>query len=346
MGVCYPLDWHTLSLECPGSVEKSDWSGNAVKPRAGKTSGLLLKRARKLRRPLFAFLGVILLLAAYNVLVSILVTQWEQKAPRDPDSGILIGAEPIDLGPKDARTAVLLVHGFAGAGNNFGELPQRLAEAGYRVRAMLLPGHGTSPRDFAKTSHAALLQAVLDELRSLKERHETLFLAGHSMGGALSTLAASIEEVDGLILAAPYFGVTYHWYYVLPAETWTGLTGPFVRWIYKGDAFICVKRTEVSDQIFSYRWIPASASATLVRLGRLAKDPDVLAGITCPVLLLHGHDDRAASPAAAAAVFEAMASENKQAVWLDNSDHHIFWDYDRERAITEILRFTAEISGS
>ncbi len=317
-----------------------------MKTGAEKPPGPPLKGSRRFRRPLLVLLGLILLLGAYNVVAGVLATRRDQQFPRDPESGLRIGAEPIELGPEDARAAVLLVHGFVGAGGNFGELPQRLADAGYRVRAMLLPGHGTSPRELAKAPHDVLLEAVLEELRSLKEKHETVLLGGHSMGGALSTLAASTEEVDGLILVAPYFGVTYHWYYFLPAETWTSLTGPFVRWVYKGNAFICVKRTEVRDQIFSYRWIPANASATLVKLGRLVNDPDVLAGITCPVLLLHGQDDRAASPDAAAAAFEAMAAENKQAIWLDNSDHHILWDYERERAITEILRFAAEISGS
>lgn len=308
-----------------------------ARPSAGPT--------RSLRRPLLAASFLALLLVGYNGVSLALVAHWDRTAERDPGTDILIGAEPRSLGPPDAPVGILFVHGFIGAGSNFWEVPERLSQAGFRVEVMRLPGHGTTPGDFARRPAEELLQAVLEELRDLKKDHEKVVVVGHSMGGALSTLAASMEEVDGLVLGAPYFGVTYRWYYVLPAETWTGLTSPFIRWVYRADAFIRIKRTEVRDRILSYRWIPARGAATLVELGRRAKDPSVLAAIRCPVLMLHSRQDRAASPAAATAAFDALGSSDKRVVWLENSDHHIFWDYDREEVAEEILRFAGAVAG-
>ena len=318
-------------------------STEADSPRDSKNTGSRAKRGSRLRKVLAAAVAVVTCLLLYNGTASLLVTRWDNTAERDSDTGILLGAEALDLGPRDAEAAVVLVHGFVGASNNFWELPRRLADSGYRVRAMRLPGHGLSPRDFAKTPGDEILAAVQAEVRLLRDQHARVFLVGHSMGGALGTLVASTENVDGLILGAPYYGITYHWYYVLPPELWITLTGPFVPWVYKGNAFICVKRPEAKAEILSYRWIPAKGSRTLVELGRRANAQDTLAKVSCPVLVLHGRDDQAASPRASQKAFEALGSQSKKLVWLENSDHHIFWDYDRERVVEEILQFLDSI---
>ncbi|HDP34785.1 MAG TPA: alpha/beta fold hydrolase [Candidatus Hydrogenedentes bacterium] len=119
------------------------------------------------------------------------VTRYDDKTPRDPETGIMEGAAPRTLGPENTDKAILFVHGFSGTPNNFHDLPDQVAEAGWRVRVMLLPGHGTSPREFEKTSAEQLRQGVADELAPLRERYKTVVLVGHSMGGALATLTTA-----------------------------------------------------------------------------------------------------------------------------------------------------------
>lgn len=279
---------------------------------------------------------------AYNTVAETLARRWDAKQERDADSGIILGAEPLDLGPEDAKVAVLLVHGFIGAASNFGELPERLADAGYRVRAIRLPGHGTTPFELRETQPSDLLSAVLSELSDLRAEHDQVFIVGHSMGGTLSTLAAATEKVDGLILAAPFFRVSYQWYYLLRPETATTLTAWAVRWVYKGDGFIRVNRPEAKDHILSYRWVPTEGTQAADQLAARARDPELLKNITCPVLLLHSPDDFAASPRAAERAFQRMAAEEKTLIWMEKSDHHLFWDYDREQTITAILDFIAQ----
>src|SRR5690606_7917458 len=87
-----------------------------------------------------------------NCAATYLVRRTDTRIPRDPATGIMLGAEERDLGPKDAPGVAILVHGFIGAGDNFDGLPEAIADAGWRVRVMRLPGHGTSPIDFEKTS--------------------------------------------------------------------------------------------------------------------------------------------------------------------------------------------------
>jgi len=281
----------------------------------------------------------VVLLCGYRMISDYLVSHTDSTEARNLDTGVLPGAEQYDLGDVDSNGAVLMVHGFLGAGNNFNDLPERLAGLGWYVRVMRLPGHGTSPRDLEYVTADSLVQAVCAELKDLQRTHDRVVLLGHSMGGTLCTLVASQHAVDRLVLCAPYFGVTYKKSYILRPETWTHIFYPVIRWVYKGDAFIRVNRSEVKDRIVSYRWVSMHGINTLYELGNRASSSEVLNQVICPVLLIHSQGDEAASPECSKKAFNAMKSTDKYAVWLETSNHHIFWDYERDTVMSEIERY-------
>lgn len=273
------------------------------------------------------------------------VTHYDATVARDPDTGIIAGGAPRVLGPAGSDRAVLFVHGFGGTPNNFADLPDQVAAAGWRVHAPLLPGHGTSPRDFEKTTTAELEQAVREELAALSEQYETVVLLGHSMGGALATLvAADAPGLDGLILMAPYYRITYQWYYILRPETWAGMLSPLLRWIYRSDAMQPVNRIEAREKIVSYSWIPTRAARTAMILAAKAEREQVLRDISAPVLLIHSRRDTVTDPRASEAAFELIGTENKRAVWLSTSNHIVFWDFERDRVAREVLGFLEEVA--
>jgi carboxylesterase len=267
------------------------------------------------------------------------VQKHDSSVSRDPETGILLGAEPRWLGPEHASKAILFVHGFLGTGNNFYDLPDHAADDGWRVRVMLLPGHGTSPFTLEKTTADELISAVIQELRELRSRYETVVICGHSMGGALATLAASQMPLDGLILIAPYFAITFKWYYLFPAESWGRALQPILRWIYNPPNQKPVKRREVSEQILAYTYIPVRALCTAASLSERVSDHELLDRINCPTLLLHAVGDQVTSPEAAARAFALMGNAQKRAVWVRNSDHILCWDYDREQVAQEVRGF-------
>lgn len=291
------------------------------------------------RRILWLVIPLALFLVGCRLLTNHLVAVEERSSPRDAKTGILVGAEDRWLGPADSPGAVLMVHGFVGAGNNFNDLPERLAERGWRVHVMRLPGHGTTPHDFEQTSAEELIRAVRWELASLRSHYQHVVVISHSMGGALSVLAVSQEGADGLVLGAPFFDVTYRWFYVLPPKLWLTITGPAMRWLYKGKLFLQVNRKEAKPLIVNYRWVPVRGLKTLFEIGNMASQPEVLRRVNCPVLLILPRWDTAASPKASMKAFEKIGSKNTRAVCLTESDHQIYWDYDRQQVCDEILRF-------
>ncbi len=285
----------------------------------------------------------VLVVGGYDIITERLVKEYDKTAPRNTETGILIGAEELDLGPADSPRAALLVHGFVGATNNFNDFPYRLAENGWHVKAMRLPGHGTSPVDMLPVSADSLIHAVRHEYEKLKNEHETVVIIGHSMGGSLAAITAAETDADAVVLCAPYFGVTHQWYYLLKAETWTHLTAPIINWVRKSDRFIQVNRREVKDQIVSYQWIPMKGVDALIELGKTASDPALLKRIDCPTLFLHSKKDIAASWQDSENAYGQISSLKKRFVWLERSNHIVFWDYDREQVTEEILDFLNDI---
>lgn len=101
-----------------------------------------------------------------------------------------------------ADTAILMVHGFLGSPIQFEPMAQLLRDQGYTAMAVLLPGHGGSPRDFARASKTAWIQAVEEAATSLRKRYRHIILLGHSLGGLLTLNEAITNGADGMVLLA------------------------------------------------------------------------------------------------------------------------------------------------
>ena len=288
-----------------------------------------------MRASVFALAGVASVLAVYGLVTDWLVTRIDRSVRRDVATNLLPGAVPQSFGPAGSERVALLVHGFVGAGDNFGDLPAALAADGWRVEVVRLPGNGTSPRDAERVGPARLRQAVVTDAARLNRRHETVVLVGHSMGGTLSVLAANEVPIDGLVLVAPYFGVRHEWYYLLPPERWTELLAPFVRWVYKGDLFKQVNDRSRAEGITSYTWVPTRTLLTLQQLGRAAR-ATVLP--KTPTLLVLPDGDVAADSDTTARVWRD-AGPQVQTVRLPRSNHHVLFDHDRDVAVTAIRDF-------
>lgn len=114
----------------------------------------------------------------------------------------------FDLGPPDASTAVLLLHGFTGSPWEVRPLAESLAARGFFVRAPRLPGHGTTPEDMLWVTWREWLAAAEAAFDSLT-RFPRVCIAGLSMGGLLGLLLAERHgaRVSKLVLMAPVMRV-------------------------------------------------------------------------------------------------------------------------------------------
>ena len=97
---------------------------------------------------------------------------------------------------------LLLVHGFTGAKEDFVDVLDPLAEAGWHAVAPDLRGHGGSAKPASEDAYD--LETFSDDLWALVEAlaWEDLVLLGHSMGGMVAQVAAvrHPERLRGLVL--------------------------------------------------------------------------------------------------------------------------------------------------
>lgn len=92
----------------------------------------------------------------------------------------------IETGSGDK--VVLLLHGMTGSAESWWRIAPALAERGYRVLALDLPGHGLSDRDSRLTIEVAA-QTLVDTVEALAPG-KTVTAIGHSYGGTVLAAAA------------------------------------------------------------------------------------------------------------------------------------------------------------
>jgi len=243
------------------------------------------------------------------------------------------GAEPFDLGERDAMTAVVCVHGFTGTPYEMRYLGERLADSGFRVRGLMLPGHGTSPEDLDRTTWrdwTGAVEATFDELRTDFAR---VAVVGQSLGGLLALqLASRRPEVAAVA--------------TLAAPLWLdGLGGKVARWaasgglswlkavpkLYGSDC----RDPEVRRNNPGYRSIPLKALGQLATFMHVTSD--ALDQITQPVLVVHGKHDHTAPVACAAEI--AKRTHARRTKLLKRSYHLIANDVEKDIVAEEVRSF-------
>lgn len=256
---------------------------------------------------------------------------------RDPETGILRGAEPVRI-DRGRPGACLLLHGWITTPADFGRLPQALDADGWDVRAPLHAGHGTTPTALEGITAQTLLDTARGHYAALRESHDRVVLVGFSMGGTIASLLAAEHPPDRLVLVAPFCGVRYRWYYVLPPRWWHAVLAPVLGSLPRAGTVYCNRR-EGREAIVTYDAFPTDASQALFDLrARLLEGTD-LGTLTMPALLVYSTGDEVCSPEAMAAFFERLPAQPRRSVVFEASDHHLLHDHDRQQAIAAIVEF-------
>ncbi len=104
------------------------------------------------------------------------------------------------------KKGILLVHGLGDSPWSFNDIGTQLAKQGYLVRTVLLPGHGTQPRDMLDVTLAQWQQVVNDQALVMRREVSQVFLGGFSTGANLVLdYAYKHDDIAGLVLFSPAF---------------------------------------------------------------------------------------------------------------------------------------------
>ncbi|MGY3571553.1 alpha/beta hydrolase [Vibrio paucivorans] len=119
----------------------------------------------------------------------------------------LAAVMPYELIPDNPNgEGVLLVHGLGDSPYSFSDIAQSFYNQGYRVRVLLLPGHGTRPADLMLPELSDWNGIVDHHVALFETKVDKLWLGGFSTGTNLvTTHAAQNPSISGLILFSPAF---------------------------------------------------------------------------------------------------------------------------------------------
>ncbi|KQB93267.1 Thermostable monoacylglycerol lipase [Geobacillus sp. PA-3] len=241
---------------------------------------------------------------------------------------VLPGAEPFYA--ENGPVGVLLSHGFTGTPHSMRPLAEAYAQAGYTVCLPRLKGHGTHYEDMERTTFHDWIASVEEGYEWLKQRCQTIFVTGLSMGGTLTLyLAEQHPEICGIVPINAAVDI--------PAIA-AGMTGGGEVPRYLDLIGSDLKNPDVKE--LSYEKTPTASLLQLAQLMEHVKEE--LGRITCPALIFVSDEDHVVPPGNADIIFQGVQSSEKEIVRLHNSYHVATLDYDQQTIIERSLQFFAK----
>ncbi|PTL82984.1 carboxylesterase [Vitiosangium sp. GDMCC 1.1324] len=242
---------------------------------------------------------------------------------------------PFELGR--GEDACLLLHGFTGSPWDVRPLGEALAEQGLYVRAIQLPGHGTTPEALLSVNHRDWTEAAAQGLLSLRD-YRRIFVAGLSMGALLALrLAVDIpERVHGLALVAPALRFKGPHMWLLKRLRRSGLLERLKPWVQKTG-------TDLSDPavLAEAPILPAFPSARLQDMWELQDAAmSALPHVRCPALVAVAEQDHVVDPEGGQVLARGLtASPQVRFISLTSGFHIIPRDKSGPLLATEVGRF-------
>lgn len=231
------------------------------------------------------------------------------------------------------RMRCILVHGFNGEPVDMYELERDLGARGFAISNLLLPGHGTSPRDFAAARWEHWIGAVRSETLRALTRGERVVLIGHSMGGALAlATATTTPEVAGVVaMCAP----------VALEDSMRGALARVYRWL----PYMPTLGEDVRDWIGArrryerkaYRWTPMAPAHSLFRA--LPTVRRMLPAVQCPTLLIYARNDHVVPFTDGIEAYKLLGAREKELLALPRSFHTVTKDVERQAVCERVAAF-------
>lgn len=236
---------------------------------------------------------------------------------------------------------VLILHGFTGTLESVKALYAPLQELGIAVSMPLLMGHGQdSPEALRGVKWNEWLFDAERALQKLSQDRDRIIVIGHSMGALLAlNLAVNYpDQVDSVVLAAPAVKLVSLFAPGRPMQFFAPLMSKlFKNWELK----TLFADPQCATLISHYSWVPTNAIISFFELIKLTLQQ--LCRVTVPVLVVQCRNDSTVLPESVTILFNNIATESseKSILWLEHSDHQLFCDGERTKAVQVIIDYVS-----
>ncbi len=248
---------------------------------------------------------------------------------------IMPGAEPFLY--EAGEVACLLVHGYTSTPCEMRGLAGYLAARGITAGACLLAGHGTRPQDLQGKTWRHWYASVNDALDGMLARYRRVYMAGLSLGGALTLYAAAHRGGDlaGIVaMSAPI--------YIPP------IAGHLLRGLQGGLPFLSKPYRDIEDpqarvEHLSYMQSPVDATASLVEF--LSHVRAALPQVKVPALIIYARHDHVVPGISSHHIYSRLGSTHKRMLALHRGYHIVTVDTDRQKVFEAVHAFITENEG-
>lgn len=210
---------------------------------------------------------------------------------------VIDGNAPFALEPSGANTSgqekkyrrgILLTHGLSDSPYFMRHLAAFFQANGFRVMAVLLPGHGTRPGDLLDVSWQEWARTVAYGTDQLAAEVDEVYLGGYSAGGALS-LYHSLQDkrVRALFLFAPALEITRRAAYAFLHKLVSWLI-PCQKWVY----------VKPDKDIYKYESFAKNTATEMYRLTQALSAQLKLHELNIPIFAAASVDDKTVNTSA------------------------------------------------
>lgn len=226
-----------------------------------------------------------------------------------------------------ARIGVAVCHGFTGSPVSMQDWSEDLARAGFAVNMPLLAGHGTTWQELAKTPWQHWYRDFEAAYLELAQRCDAVFVAGMSMGGALSLRVAALHPVAGIAVVNP--GLTFS----DKRAKYSGL----LKHVLKSVPAIGndIKKPGVTEGAYDRTPIAAVHQLSLLFSDTISLLPQV----TAPAIVFRSSVDNVVPDSSIDVLMANIGSRDVQLVPLNNSYHVATMDNDAPQIFSQSADF-------
>ncbi|WP_198435956.1 carboxylesterase [Moritella sp. F3] len=227
---------------------------------------------------------------------------------------------PYEIKPENPNgQGVLLVHGLGDSPFSFIDIAEHLAQQGYLVRTVLLPGHGSKVGDLILPTLADWQGVVAHHTQLLKQDVDQVWLGGFSTGANLVTSQAiNDDEITGLLLFAPAF----------KSGTFVAALAPAV------SHFMTWADRDPEDNYTRYNSLPMNAAAVYYQTSEIVRDALEKAGYDKPVFMMMSEGEHVIDTDYAQSMFSQM---------MTNTSNKLVWKGEVQPDDTRAVRFSMDL---
>ncbi|MFM2396847.1 MAG: hypothetical protein RLZZ144_97 [Pseudomonadota bacterium] len=228
---------------------------------------------------------------------------------------IVEGNSPFQLKPQNFKVGrnhsyqrgIFLIHGLSDSPYFMRALGDFFAAEGFRVMAILLPGHGTQAGDLLTIKTESWEAAVAYGCQELAKEVDEIYLGGFSAGGALSVLQSLKDErVSGLFLFAPALKIS--------AKARFAWLHRLIDWFNPSAKWLNLHRDE--DR-YKYESFPKNAVTQMWRLTQKVRQQLSTQHLAIPIFAAASADDATVDASAIAAFMADCPHPLNHLVWYD-----------------------------